>query len=145
MCNKPDSSPAAGLQSDSNGRAAMRLNENGVMAGKKRHVANHLETKGQRDGTLSGTAWTLAPAESENGTFFGAERRGRVSVSGRVSAAPPSAAPRPPFFGDTMFLRFNRLAFCPISHMAVSCTKGQRRPGTRAQTKGWRRRLRSEG
>lgn len=69
----------------------MRLNEYGVMA-KKRHVANHLETKGQRDGTLSGTAWTLTPGESENGTFFGAERRGRVFVSGRVSAAPPSAA-----------------------------------------------------
>lgn len=66
----------------------MTLNEYGVMAGKKRHVANHPETKRQRDGTLSGTAWTLTPGESENGIFFGAERRGRVFVS----AAPPSAA-----------------------------------------------------
>lgn len=54
---------------------------NMVLCRKKRHVANHLETQGQRDGTLSGTAWTLTPGESENGTFF---RRGEAGPCFRL-------------------------------------------------------------
>lgn len=82
VCNKPDGSPAAGLSSDSNGRAALRLNEYGVMAEKK--------------------ACGESPGDE------GTKRRHFVWNSVDANALVRHLLlPHPPFFGDTLFLRFN--------------------------------------